>query len=186
MLNAIALAVSVFLLLVNTALPSSPGFDGFGSTATLSLAFHIGSSKSDDSSDTADNYATAEGDSVVLALVSSGTAFGTNYNSAYSASDYLIQMTQGSKDNRFILAFTQGGNQTIKSKLGALGNKKIPGERFGSLAFAVPKSFRAFLRLEFETADIISRAFWSGSQEIIIRNEGGNENGIPKISIEVV
>lgn len=186
MLNAMALAVSIFLLLVDAASPSSPGFDAFGSTVTLNFAFHIGSSKSDDSADVADNYITAEGDSVVLALVSSGNAFGTNYNSSYSAGDYLLQMKQGLENNRFILAFTQGGNQSIKSRLSALGNKKIPGERFGSLSFAVPKSFRAFLRLEFETADIVSRAFWSGSQEIIIRNEGDNENGIPKISIEVV
>src|SRR3989338_1175943 len=183
----IQLAFAIFLLLAGAAEPQqSAGFSDFGSTVALNLAFHIGSSKADDSTDIGTNYITAEGNSAVLALVSSGDASGTNYDSAYSAGDYLLQMKQVTKGNRFILAFTQGGNQTIKNRLDALNDRKILNTRFGELNFTVPEGLRAFLRLEFEAAVIISRATWSGSQEIIIRNEGNNENGIPKISIEVV
>jgi uncharacterized delta-60 repeat protein len=163
----------------------SNGFNRVGSTVTMNLAFHIGSNKINDIITVNDNFVSSEEFPVIISLATAKNEFGTSFTSNYSADDYLLQMKQGIDGNRFLLVFTQGSNNEVSKEISSLGPEKIPTGRFGELSFKVPSSFKTFLRLEFDKINIISRAFWKGTQEIMIKNEG-RDNGRARIGIEVV
>ncbi|MFH0832701.1 MAG: hypothetical protein V1900_03220 [Candidatus Aenigmatarchaeota archaeon] len=176
----------VFVLIVLILLSSVAiaGFSTFGRSVTMNLAFHIADNKSDDIILINDSYVLAEDNGTVLALLSSGTVFGTR-NTSYNASENLFEAKQ-SLDNRFLLVFTSGNNQTILSKLNLIGEKKIPAKTLGNLSYYSPSSFPLYLRLDYSDVDIISKLHWpSGAREIIIKNEGKNAQGLPKIGITV-
>lgn len=174
-------ALVILILLSGIAIA---GFQAFGNSVTLNFAFHIGDNNSDDVILSDNNYILAEDNNTVLALLSSGTVFGTS-NSSYNATDNLIEIRQGF-DNRFLLTFTKGNNQTIINKLNLIGDKKIPSKTFGDFSYSIPTSFPLYIRLGYDDIDIISKTHWSaGVREIIIKNEGKNSRGLPMVSIEV-
>ncbi len=175
--------VAIFVFLATgIVMAASSGFNKLGESVSMRLAFHIGADKSDDSIYSSDNFISAE-DSVLLALVA-GNAFGTNYNSTYSPSDYLLELKQP-HSNKAFLVMANATNETISDKLPALSGKEILGTRFGSYPTMSPQSFRIFLRLQYEDLDIINRIrIIPGIREIVIRNAGNNEQDLPQIEFE--
>ncbi len=153
-----------------------------GRTVQMNLAFSIGSK--DDNITVANDFVSAQDSNVILAIVSSGTTTSTGNITAYSSTEYLLQLTQALENNRFLITFTNASNQSIADKLKLLGNKKILPKTFGSLAAAIPDSMFLFLRLEYDDADITSRVRWGAAPvQLIIKNNGGTP---PQISIEMV
>lgn len=155
--------------------------------ATMNLAYHIGSSKSDDSIVSSGNYISTEEGSIVLGIASSGNAPSTSNVTGYSADDYLISMDQSLGSNRFLIVFTNGTSSNIRDKMNLLGDKRILPKAFGILSYAVPENFPLFLKLQYDDVDIITKTRWVvGAREIIVKNEGKNSQGVPKISIRVI
>lgn len=177
----------IILLLAVLALLSFHAAALTGRSARLSIAFSFGSSAADDGIVSQGNYISAEENNTVLAIVSSGKTPETA-NESYSSSAYLLYMNQSLEGNRFLIAFTNGTNTTISSKLAALGNRRIPGRTFtAALPPPSPSSFPTFAKLVYEDVDITTRTRWAaGAREIVIENEGKNAQGMPKISIKVI
>ncbi len=142
-------------------------FYSFGRSVTMNLTITIGN-KSVESSG---NYISAEDSGKVIALVSE-SAFGTRFDTD------SMQMRLPLSNNRFFLVFTSGSNGTIARKLDTIN--ELPQNRFGELEYSRPAIFPVFLRLEYYSLDLISKARWvGGSRELLIRNEDG-------ISMEVI
>jgi len=163
-----------------------PNYTTYGNTIEMNLVFHIGSGKADDVIYGANNYVAAAGDNVVLGFASSGLSLDSNFSKNHSAANYLITLKQSQEDNLFLLAFTDGNQNTIKGKLGQLGDKKVLPKTFGSLSMPEALSYPIFVRLDYDDADIDSRVGWSGSGQVRIRNRGKTSTGLPNITIEVV
>lgn len=162
-------------------------FAVYGRTAAMNLAYHLGAAKDDDSVFYGKDYIASEEGSSVLGIASSGYPFGTSHNSSYSAADYLISMEQSLEKNRFLILFTNGTYSNIKDKMNLLGEKRIPPKTFGFRSYSSPDSFPLFLKLQYDDIDITTKARWTaGAREIVIRNEGKNDRGLPKISIRVM
>lgn len=156
-----------------------------GKTVQLNLAFSIGAK--DDNLTVGTDFVSAQDSSVTLSIVSSGTATSAGNITGYSSAEYMLQLTQATDSNRFLIGFTNGTNQTIINKLNLLGSKKILSKAFGDLPMKIPESFFVFLRLEYDYVDLISRTRWSANPfQLIIRNEGPNDRGITQVSIETV
>ena len=79
-------------------------------------------------------------------------------------------------NNRFFLVFTSGSNETIARELGRID--ELPQNRFGELEYSRPAIFPVFLRLEYYSLDLVSKARFK-TNELLIRNENG-------ISVEVI
>lgn len=156
-----------------------------GKTVQLNLAFSIGAK--DDNLTVGADFVSAQDSSVTLSIVSSGTATSAGNITGYSSAEYMLQLTQATDSNRFLIAFTNGTNQTIINKINLLGSKKILSKTFGDLTMKIPGSFFVFLRLEYDYVDLISRTRWSANPfQLIIRNEGPNDRGITQVSMELV
>lgn len=157
--------ITIFLFLLLPVIVIA-GFQTFGRSVQLNMAFHIGDSKDDDIITQNDNYISSQDGNVVLAIVSE-RAFGTRFS--YSR-DNLLEMRVPLSSNRFFLTFTKGNNATIASKLGTIDN--ILPRRFGDLSYSKPGSFPIFLRLEYSDIDLINGLRWiAGSRELLIKNE---------------
>ncbi|MCX6818943.1 MAG: hypothetical protein NT129_02990 [Candidatus Aenigmarchaeota archaeon] len=176
----ISIVIFIAMLLVQLSFAiSSPGFSAFGRSVTMNFAFHIGSSKSNDTITYTDRYISSHDAGAVLALVSS-SAFGTSFSEL--ANDYKLEIRQPLENNRFLMAFTTGNNQNIASKANL---SSIIQKTFGELTKS-PTSFPVYLRLEYSDIDIINSIRWGpGSRELIIKNEGESNNR-HKISIELI
>ena len=179
--------IIILIFIVNTSsIEASPGFSDTGNSVTMNFAFHIGSSKDDDIITYYDNYVSSHDDNVVLALVFADSVFGTQINSSYSANDYIIRMRQPSDDNRFLIVFTTGSNQTIADKVDKISNGVLS-KTFGSLTAKKPGTISTFMRLEYTDIDLISRVRWAkGENELVIKNEGLNNQGNSIVSMELV
>ena len=140
-------------------------FYSFGRSVTMNLSIDT----SNRSVESSENYISAEGSGSVIALVSEH-AFGTRFDTG------SMQMKLPLNNNRFFLVFTSGSNETIAEELNAIDD--LPQNRFGKLEYSVPSIFSIFLRLEYYTLDLISKARIK-TNELLMRNENG-------ISIEVV
>lgn len=160
----------------------------YGRTATMNLAYHIGDSKNNDGIFYSSNYISSEDNGIVFGMASSGkNTFSASYNGNYSSSDYLISMDQSLEKNMFLIVFTNGTSANIRDKMSLLGDRKIPVKLFGFLTYSLPGSFPLFLKLQYNDIDIISKTRWvAGARELVIKNEGRNGQGVPKISIKVV
>lgn len=171
------------LLLLTVLLVFSSYSFAVGRTVQLNLAFSIGTK--DDNITAAGDYVAAQDAGLALGIVSSGTTTAAGNVTGYSSGEYMLQLTQGLNNNRFLIAFTNASNQTISDKLKQLGNRKILSRTFGNLATAASSSMFLFLRLEYEDADITTRARWGVSPiQLLIKNTGTDVR--PQISIEVV
>lgn len=162
-----------------------PNYSYHGSSVTLNLAFHIGTEKFDDVIYASDSYVAATGNDVVVALASSGYNFQGNFSKNHSATDYIIQLKESKEDNMFILGFTKGDEETIKDDLYLLGDRKIPPKAFATFTDSAG-AYPVFVRLDYDDADITSRLGWSGGGQVLIKNQGNTNRGIPNITIEVV
>jgi len=158
----------------------------YGSSVGMNLAFHIGTSKDDDSIAGSPNYIATSGSNVVVGLASSGHGFAANFSRNYSSSDMLITLKESADDNMFLLGFTKGDQSTIKNKLDYLGDKKVISKTFGDFSAQTPAGYPIFIRLDYDDADIDSRIAWSGSGKLLIRNHGNTDRGIPNITIELI
>lgn len=173
----------LLLLTVLIALFLSSYSFAVGRTVQLNLAFSIGSK--DDNITAVGDYVAAQDAGLALGIVSSGTTTAAGNVTGYSSGEYMLQLTQALNNNRFLIAFTNASNQTISDKLKQLGSRRILARTFGNLATAAPSSMFLFLRLEYEDADITTRARWGASPiQIMIKNAGTDVR--PQISIEVV
>lgn len=154
-----------------------------GRTVQLNLAFAIGTK--DDNITVASDYVSGQDSNVVLAVISSGTTTNTANITAYSSTEYMLQLTQALNNNRFLITFTNGTNQTVADKLKFVGNKKIPPKTFGNLAATALSDIFLFLRLEYDDLDITTRTRWGTAPvQLIIKNNGNDV--LPQISIELV
>ena len=96
-------------------------------------------------------FISAERDNKVFAMVFAGDEFLNIFlNTSYSSSTYLIQMSQEHKNNRLLLAFTNGTRNSIDNKAESVESAKILSKTFGSLAFSIPSSFPLFIRFEYD------------------------------------
>ncbi len=155
-----------------------------GRTVQMNMAFSIGAK--DDNITTGSGYAASQDGSNTLVIASSGTTISAGNVTAYSASEYMLQVTEALEDNRFLIALTSASTATIEEKMKSLGGKKILSKTFGNLVAAAPGSIFLFLRAEYDDADITTRTRWGASPvELIIKNNGDGERG-PQISIELV
>lgn len=153
-----------------------------GRTVQLNLAFSIGTK--DDNITVAGDYVSSQDANVVLAIVSSGTTTGTGNVTAYSSTEYLLQLTQSLENNRFLITFTNASNQTIADKLKLLGNKKILPKAFGNFVATATDNVFLFLRAEYDDVDITTRVRWGTAPvQLIIKNIGGSP---PQITVEMV
>ncbi len=175
---------AVIVVVILIAVLSSASF-AIGKTVQLNLALAIGSK--DDNITVGSSHVSAQDENVTLSIVSGGTALGTGNITAYSSTEYMLQVTQAAENNRFLVSFTNGTNQTIINKLNSLGSRKILPRTFGGLVSKIPENFMVFLRLEYDDIDIISRTRWSANPvRLLISNEGANDRGVTQVSITIV
>lgn len=176
------LQCALCILLLAGLAASVPG----ARTVTLNLAFSFGN-KADDTIQRQAEFASSQEGDTVLALVASGRAFASENVTGFTTNEYLLRVNQSAETNRFLLVFTKGTNQTIREKLQLVGNRKVPSTRFGNLNVTASSAFTLFLRLEYESLNIVSRArLAAGNHEFVIRNEGDDSEGRTKIAVEVI
>ncbi len=153
-----------------------------GRSVLMNLVFAIGS-KGNDVMTLTDDFVSAE-DGVVIAIVTAGSKIGSSFNTGYSENASLIQLKQTLKNNRFILVVASGSNRTVAEALDTSGTRKIPGKTFGSYAYTDPAQFPVFIRLQYESVNLLTRVRFTGNTKLVIRNEGATD-GIPNIVLEV-
>ncbi|MBI4014989.1 MAG: hypothetical protein HY365_03465 [Candidatus Aenigmarchaeota archaeon] len=147
---------------------------------SMRLAFHIGDSKSDDTFEVQNGYIIAQGNGVSVAIVSVGTAIGTQSDTSFSSSDSSIEARALGGD--FVLAFINATNGTITSKMPLNG---MPSAAIAPLSYSISPSFPIYVRLEYPF-DIISRARMpAGNTYVLVRNEGKDARGVTRISVTV-
>lgn len=120
------------------------------------------------------------------AFVSAGNLLNTRLNNTYNSTHYLLQMTQDSSKNRFLIAATNGTYLDVEDKLNMIDTVRMVSSTFGRFALPVPASFILYIRLEYTNIDIDSRAFWSGIGQLRIRNRGLTDRKLPNITLEVI
>lgn len=120
------------------------------------------------------------------AVVSAGTLLNIRMNTSYNSTHVLLQMTQDSEKNRFIIAATNGTYTDVEGKLDMIGQTRMVASTFGRFAVTLPKSFPTFIRLEYSDVDLTGRAFWSGVGQLRIRNRGKTDRGVPNLTLELV
>ena len=94
-------------------------------------------------------------------------------------------MTQDSENNRLLLFATNGTFSDVDDKLSMVEQSRMVASTFGRFAVTLPKSFPTYIRLEYANIDLSGRAFWSGTGQLRIRNNGMNR-GVPNVTIELV
>ena len=158
-----------------------------GDSVTLNLAFHIGSSKSDDTLNSSTNYISSydSGEGCVVGLIAANKEISTNYNSSYSVDDYLLQANQRADGNRFFLVFTEGDANEVSSNAANIGNGKLFSGTFYDFAKASHDYVNVFLMLKYYTIDLLADKVLGGSVDLIVENSG-KENGKTKIDVDVV
>jgi hypothetical protein len=164
-MKRIIFVVTAFSLLFSAVVIAD--FYSFGRSVTMNLTITIGNRSVDSSG----NYISAEGSGSIIALASKH-AFGTRFDSSTGS----MQMRLPLNNNRFFLVFTKGSNETIAEESGKID--ELPQNRFGELDYSKPSVFTIFLRLEYYSLDLISKARFKAG-ELLIRNEDG-------ISMEVI
>lgn len=130
-------------------------------------------------------YMLANNTTSMTAIVSAGTLLNMRLNTSYNSTHYLLQMTQSSDGNRFLLAATNGSYPDIEDKLNMIEQSRMVSSTFGRFVVSLPASFPTFIRLEYSSIDLSGRAFWSGTGQLRIKNNGMSR-GIPNVTIELV
>lgn len=127
-------------------------------------------------------YISSEGTGNVLALVFAGSSLiNLHFNTTYSVSDYLIQMTQSDRNNRFIITYVNGTRSDVEDDLPAVDIFRTVSKTFGTFPVLAPPAFPLFLRLQ-PQADIQNFYEFGGVTKLMVRNLG-KENGVTKVGI---
>jgi len=172
-------------------------------TVTVNLVMHIGSninntihvnetdynvspSTSLTFSNLAKKYISANSTTSIAAIVSAGTLLNIRMNNTYNSTHYLLQMTQDSDKNRFLIAMTNGTYNDIDDRLAMIDNLKTVSSTFGKFITVAPSSFTTFIRLEYTNVDIDRIVEWSGIGRLLIKNRGLTGRGVPNVTLEVV
>ncbi len=131
-------------------------------------------------------YVSANNTTTIAAIVSAGTLLNVRINNTHNSTHYLLQMTQDSDKNRFLIAMTNGTYSDIDDRLSMVEAARMVSSAFGKFVVQAPASFITFIRLEYVNVDITSRAEWSGIGQLRIRNKGPTSRNIPNVTLEVV
>ena len=173
----------------------------FAHTVTLNLAMHIGNDVNNVHVNSTDysmspnlltfsnldkKYISANSSSTIAAAVSAGTFLNARLNTTYNFTHYLLQMTQDSDKNRFLITVTNGTYNDIEDRLGMIQATRMVSSTFGKFVVQVPSSFMTFIRLEYTNVDITGLVEWSGIGQLQIRNKGPTSRAIPNVTLEVV
>jgi len=131
-------------------------------------------------------FISSEKNSKVLSMVFAGSDFlNIGFNTTYSASEYLLFMTQDDNENRFLITFTNGTFANIESKAKDAEMFRTISRIFGNMLVPVPGAFSLFLRLEYRDIDLSDTTRFNGPTRLLIRNLGksGNRN---KLALNVI
>ena len=131
-------------------------------------------------------YISANSTTSIAAIASAGTLLNIRFNNTYNSTHYLLQMTQDSDKNRFLIAMTNGTYNDIDDRLAMIDNLKTVSSTFGKFLNVAPSSFTTFIRLEYTNVDIDRIVEWSGIGRLLIKNRGLTGRGVPNITLEVV
>jgi len=151
-------------------------FHGFGNSVRLNFAFNLYNDYN-----STDNYVYSQNGTTIVALIPQ-SSFGTRV-----ITDLEMLQAKNIIDfdkSRFFLVFTNGTKSNIEEKILEAKTGMI-GKTFGQINYKIPTSYLVFLRLVFDY-DIINSIQMKGNNEVLIRNEGLNENNITKISMEII
>ena len=130
-------------------------------------------------------YISANNTSTIAAVVSAGTLLNMRMNTNYNSTHYLLQMTQDSDKNRFLIAVTNGSYSDIEDRLNMVDTMRMVSSTFGKFVVQVPVAFTTFIRLEYTNIDITGVAEWSGVGRLSVRNKGLTSRNLPNITLEV-
>ena len=133
---------------------------------------------------TTPRYIASNNLTATLGIVSAGTDFMNIQMRAYSDPDYLLQLTQGSDDNRVLIAFANMSWSSIDSAMPAVSEFGMLAKTFAGFALQKPTGFSLFLRLVPDINLMNSTRWGSGPHNIRIRNV--EKKGAGNITIEVI
>ena len=131
-------------------------------------------------------YISANNTTSIVAIAAAGTLLNIRFNNTYNSTHYLLQMTQDSDKNRFLIAMTNGTYNDIDDRLAMIDNLKTVSSTFGKFITVAPSSFTTFIRLEYTNVDIDRIVEWSGIGRLLIKNRGLTGRGVPNVTLEVV
>jgi len=156
-------------------------------TVTMNLAFHIGDTKEDDTIHVNDEnldageyyiehyenmekkYISSEENGIVIGIVFGGSKFlSASLNTPYSNEDYLLEITQDDKENRFIIPMTKGSWVDIDNH----AEEKLTPKTYGILDYKKPAVFLFNSRLGFNDIDLVGSASIVGEKKLYVKNLG--------------
>ncbi|MFH0949181.1 MAG: hypothetical protein V1802_01710 [Candidatus Aenigmatarchaeota archaeon] len=194
MINKFCIVIIVLLMLLPVA---------FAHTVTMNFAFNMSANKQDtvhvngfnydageeiklNFADMEKKYISSQTNDIVSALISAGSGFiSLGFDSHYSPSSYMFNISQSHKKNRFILAFTNGTWESIDKKTTDIESSGIISSAFSPFRAAAPAMQTVFLRLAYSNIDIASRIHLLGNVNLLVKN-AGKSDGRTKIIIEVI
>ncbi len=161
-----------------------PGIGAWlGHSAKMRFAFHIGTG---DNIRYGEDYISSWNNGVVLGIVTAETPIDSSVNTSYPGDDYLFDIVQREKDNKFLLVFTNGTYTDITDNLEEVGLKGIVGKTFGEFSYDEPSAYKTFLILLYHSIDLNNSLRWAaGSYDLWIKNIGKNTKGQSKINITI-
>lgn len=181
MYKKILIVVFTVILASTVNAADSAGFNKVGENVKIVITPSMGS-PCDDQISYNDSFIAAK-DTPMFALVSSGSAFGSRITNV--SCDYTMELKQGLNNNRFLLTFTNATAQNIENKASFLDNQEIPETRFGELFYTIPTSFRIYLRLAYETLNLVNRIrLIAGATDLIVQNTGKDYRDLTQIRFE--
>ena len=131
-------------------------------------------------------YVSANNTTTTAAIVSAGTLLNIRINNTYNRTHYLLQMTQSSEKNRFLITVTNGTYSDIEDRLEMIAATRMVSSTFGKFILQAPASFMTFIRLEYTNIDITGLTEWSGIGQLRIKNIGLTTRNLPNVTVEVI
>lgn len=166
---------------------------------TMNFAYKIGQDKSetihvneaDYSADVSNNYVftslarkyiSSRRGTIIFGIIFAGDEFiNAGFDSSYSGTEYLLHAAQGSKNNRFIIGFTNTTQGNFDSASGTAELYRIVLSTIYTSSYAFAPS-RFYMVLE-PDALVTSYIKWSGAVNLVIKNNGLSD-GVYNISLE--
>ncbi len=109
-------------------------------------------------------------------------------NNLYRYNPYyvLTQITQDSKDNRFLATVTNATYLDVEDRFSMIDIARMVSTTFGNFAVNIPERYPIILRLEYDDIDIEGNLLWSGLGDLIMKNNGLNTRELPRVGIGLV
>ncbi|MDI6743673.1 MAG: hypothetical protein QMD11_13140, partial [Smithella sp.] len=156
----------------------------FGHSVTMNFGLKIGNNKSDDTVRRTNNYAISADSSngTVFAIVFSGSrAFTSSEDRNYTATDYLFGLTQSSDSDKYLIIYTKGSEDTVRSKANDLGDGKIPSKTFYDYVTSKPDMFKVYIILQYADLHLTGKQSWRGAGKLLIKNNGNADDGLANV-----